>query len=340
MLGMHDGIAAEGAGGAAQQHYASRREATPQSQQPGSRMSGQHLHQVQQQQGDAGADVNVLPGASTAAGCAAAVAGGVTSSIVRGVGGSLGQLVRAPVAAIKQLLPGWASTSHEQQQQQQQQGAPPPPAAGGGSIILPTSATAAAAATSVHAAQPGLHPVEGDGESTAGVRPAADTASGPTQQASPQQATNDMDAQDCRQPHPLEPVQGGWDAAAATEQQLLQGDVAWQQQQQQRSHDLFRGSHPFPPQQQQQRQQHVPVSSPALPGMLAFQHATAQEAPGAYNGGSSSAGFKPAGKAASASKLSRQTRCGKCRYCLNKHLKKGCEANKVGGKLSAAGRCA
>ncbi|WIA31949.1 hypothetical protein OEZ86_002806 [Tetradesmus obliquus] len=44
--------------------------------------------------------------------------------------------------------------------------------------------------------------------------------------------------------------------------------------------------------------------------------------------GSKAGGGSKAARSAAAPKQPRQTRCGKCKYCLNKHLKKGCEANK------------
>jgi hypothetical protein len=76
-----------------------------------------------------------------------------------------------------------------------------------------------------------------------------------------------------------------------------------------------------------------------------MQQAAMYDSSGGYLDGAAAAAaaaaVPPAGgkgvKGASAPKP-RQTRCGNCKYCLNRHLKKGCEANKVSPGYKRGGR--
>jgi hypothetical protein len=74
-----------------------------------------------------------------------------------------------------------------------------------------------------------------------------------------------------------------------------------------------------------------------------MQQAAMYDSGGGYIDGAAAAAaaVPPAGgkgvKGASGPKP-RQTRCGNCKYCLNRHLKKGCEANKVSPGYKRGGR--
>lgn len=196
------------------------RESTPQSQQHPP-PAVQDCHQQQN-----------TPAVALAAGQDGA---GVAPSLVRGVDGGLGQLVRAPIAAIKQLLPEWPAPAHHQQQQQQRP------------------------------AGTGDHYADGVGDCMGAL---------------PQQRQQQVSA-------------GVWRSADLQE---------WQQQQQQLS----------------QQQQHGKVRLSSVDPFPSGSASAAGRARGSKRG------------AAAAGHKARQQRCGSCKYCLNRHLKKGCEANKVG----------
>lgn len=310
-----------GAGGAAAQQLQRRgaadlRESTPQSQatQPSQQQQQQQgfesLQQLgmQQQPSNAGSHPNTSAGQQQHAGAdggavdAAAAppnAAGV-SSIVRGVSGGLSQLVKGPMSAIKQtaataikLLPGWGGAAGDDQQQQQQSEQQYQQRFGGTQLDHQQQHPQQQQSQDQ---QQQLGTFPSGYSDVSGVGPAGQYNMAAMQQYAQQPYQDPMQAYDPQQQQMyldswgMQPYDGsGYDPAAYS------GD--WMQHSQ-----MYNSGYVDP------------AAAAAAP-------VGAVPAPGGGAGGKASKG--------AAAPKPRQTRCGKCKYCINRHLKKGCEANKV-----------
>jgi hypothetical protein len=232
------------------------------------------------------------PGATAADGAAANSAG--VSGLVRGVSGGLSHLVKGPMTAIKQtvshLLPGWGAAAGSQQEQQPQE--------------------QEYQQQQYRSTQP--EPQQQEQQ--------------PGQQPQDQQQLGSF-------PPDFGDIAGMGGAS--------QYDLAAMQQYAQQSY------------QEQLQQGYDPSQQVYMEGWGMQPYDSSSYDPAAYSddwmrqsqmydgsyggadGGAAAAAPAPVGaggkavRGASGPPKPRQTRCGQCKYCLNRHLKKGCEANRV-----------
>jgi hypothetical protein len=247
---------------------------------------------------------------------AAAGTTGVGSSLVRGVGGGLSQFVKAPMTALKQtaikLLPTWGTPAGEQQPQEQQQ-------------------------------QQYVQQSQGEQQQQQQPDQPFQQPQPEQQQQQPNQAFQEQQQQQQQQQLGTYPCgypdmsglaeAGSYDLASMQEYAQVYADQM-QQPYDQQAYEQYRqgwgmGSYgdvaydaaAYSGDWMQQVQMY---NSEGYEVAAAAAAAAVPAGPGGSGGGSK--GSKAS--AAAAVKL-RQTRCGSCKYCLNRHLKKGCEANKV-----------
>jgi hypothetical protein len=263
-------------------------------QQSGPEAGAGHVTAGQQQQS----------GAAAADGAAAAAGAGVCG-LVRGVSGGLSHLVKGPLTAIQQtvshLLPGWggaAGSSQQQQQEQQQQQQQPQE-----QQYQQQQYNSTQAEQQQQEQQPDQQPQD---QQQLGTLP-PDFSDIPGMGGASQYDLAAM--QQYAQQSYQEQLQPGYDP---NQQMYMEG---W-------------GMQPYD----------SSSYDPAAYSGDWMQQSQMYDGTYGAGGGAAAAAAAAAAPVGSGSKAvkgaggppkPRQTRCGQCKYCLNRHLKKGCEANRV-----------